>query len=93
MKFKSKIGYLGEKNSLLPRKMTEKLTVEVDVKNPDRVGGVAVHLIYFVCAVRQASQHGAVDRDGRLPTRSHTVLNTRDHASSVTQELRHRNTA
>ena len=36
MKFKSKIGYLGEKNSLLPRKMTEKLTVEMDVKNPDR---------------------------------------------------------
>ncbi len=46
MKFKSKIGYLGEKNSLLPRKMTEKLTVEV-LKNPDGVGG-AGHLIYFV---------------------------------------------
>jgi len=45
MKFKSKIGYLGEKNSLLPWKMTEKLTVEVDVKNRDAVAG---HLIYFV---------------------------------------------
>ena len=51
MKFKSKIGYLGEKNSLLPWKMTEKLTVEVDVKNPDGVAGApvaVVHLIYFV---------------------------------------------
>ncbi len=28
--------------------MTEKLAVEVDVKNPDRVGGGVVHLIYFV---------------------------------------------
>ena len=50
MKFKSKIGYLGEKNSLLPRKMTEKLAVEVDVKNPDggAAGAAVVHLIYFV---------------------------------------------
>jgi len=50
MKFKSKIGYLGEKNSLLPRKITEKLTVEVDVKNRDTggAGAGAGHLIYFV---------------------------------------------
>ena len=50
MKFKSKICYLGEKNSLLPRKMTEKLAVEVDVKNRYAVVGAA-HLIYFVWIV------------------------------------------
>ncbi len=50
MNIKSKIRYLGEKNSLLPWKMTEKLTVEVYVKNRDTGGGgvVAAHLIYFV---------------------------------------------
>ena len=32
MKFKSKINYLGEKISILPKKMTEQLSVEVDVK-------------------------------------------------------------
>ena len=33
MKFKSKISYLGEKNSILPWQMAEQLAVEVDVKN------------------------------------------------------------
>ena len=33
VKFKSKISYLGEKISILPRQMAEQLAVEVDVKN------------------------------------------------------------
>ena len=33
MKIKSKISYLGEKISILPRKMAEQWAVEVDVKN------------------------------------------------------------
>ena len=33
MKVKSKISYLGERNSLLPGQMAEQLAVEVDVKN------------------------------------------------------------
>ncbi len=33
MKFKSKISYLGERNSILPGQMAEQLAVEVDVKN------------------------------------------------------------
>ena len=32
MKIKSKISYLGEKISILPKKMTEQMAVEVDVK-------------------------------------------------------------
>ena len=32
MKFKSKIRYLGEKNSILPWQMNEQLAVEVEVK-------------------------------------------------------------
>ena len=32
MKFKSKIGYLGEKISILPWQMAEQLAVEVNVK-------------------------------------------------------------
>ena len=32
-KFKSKISYLDEKNSILPWQMAEQLAVEVDVKN------------------------------------------------------------
>ena len=35
MKFKSEISYLGEKISILPRKMAEQWAVELDVKNPD----------------------------------------------------------
>ena len=35
MKFKSKPSYLGEKNSILPRQMSELEAIEVDVKNPD----------------------------------------------------------
>ena len=33
MKFKSKVSYLGEKNSILPWQMSEQLAVEVDVKD------------------------------------------------------------
>ena len=33
MKIKSKISYLGERNSILPGQMAEQLAVEVDVKN------------------------------------------------------------
>ena len=33
MKIKSKIRYLGERNSILPGQMAEQLAVEVDVKN------------------------------------------------------------
>jgi len=33
MKFKNKISYLGKKISILPKKMTEKMEVEVDVKS------------------------------------------------------------
>ena len=33
VKFKSKISYLGQKNSILPWQMAEQLAVEVDVKN------------------------------------------------------------
>ena len=33
MKVKSKISYLGERNSILPGQMAEQLAVEVDVKN------------------------------------------------------------
>ena len=33
MKIKSKIRYLGERNSILPGQMAEQLSVEVDVKN------------------------------------------------------------
>ena len=33
MKFKSKISYLGEKNSILFWQMSEQLAVEVNVKN------------------------------------------------------------
>ena len=33
MKFKSKISYLGERNSILPGQMAEQLAVEFDVKN------------------------------------------------------------
>ena len=33
MKIKSKISYLGERNSFIPGQMAEKLAVEVDVKN------------------------------------------------------------
>ena len=33
MKVKSKISYLGERNSILPEQMAEQLAVEVDVKN------------------------------------------------------------
>jgi len=33
MKVKSKISYLGERNSILPGQMAEQLSVEVDVKN------------------------------------------------------------
>ena len=43
MKFKSKISYLGEKNSILPWQMAEQLAVEVDVKNVTQYGAAAVH--------------------------------------------------
>merc|ERR1712082_314440 len=33
MKMKSKMSYLGKKISILPKKMTEKMEVEVDVKS------------------------------------------------------------
>ena len=33
VKFKNKISYLGEKNSILPWQMAEQLAVEVNVKN------------------------------------------------------------
>ncbi len=33
MKVKSKISYLGERNSILPGQIAEQLAVEVDVKN------------------------------------------------------------
>ena len=33
MKVKSKISYLGERNSILPGQMAEQLTIKVDVKN------------------------------------------------------------
>ena len=33
MKVKSKISYLGERNSILPGQMAEQLAVEVNVKN------------------------------------------------------------
>ena len=36
MKFKNKISYLGEKISILPKKMTEQMEVEVDVKSGGR---------------------------------------------------------
>ena len=39
MKFKSKPRYLGEKNSILPKQMTELQAIEVDVKNRDEGGG------------------------------------------------------
>ena len=49
MKFKSKISYLGEKISILPRKIAEQWAVEVDVKKSWLgvvVGGGQAH--YFV---------------------------------------------
>ena len=39
MKFKSKPSYLGEKNSILPKQMTELQAIEVDVKNCDEGEG------------------------------------------------------
>ena len=33
MKIKSKISYLGEKISILPKKIAEQMVVEVDVRN------------------------------------------------------------
>ena len=39
MKIKSKISYLGERNSILPGQMAEQLAVEVDVKNVTEYGG------------------------------------------------------
>ncbi len=39
MKIKSKIHYLGERNSILPGQMAEQLAVEVDVKNVTYGGG------------------------------------------------------
>ena len=47
MKFKSKISYLGEKISILPRKMAEQWAVEVDVKKSLRAGA-AGQAHYFV---------------------------------------------
>ena len=41
MKVKSKISYLGERNSILPGQMTEQLAVEVDVKNVTEHGTAA----------------------------------------------------
>ncbi len=43
MKVKSKISYLGERNSILPGQMAEQLSVEVDVKNFTEYGGGGVH--------------------------------------------------
>ena len=42
MKVKSKISYLGERNSILPGQMAEQLAVEVDVKNVTEEYGVNV---------------------------------------------------
>ena len=40
LKVKSKISYLGERNSILPGQMAEQLAVEVDVKNvTEQYGG------------------------------------------------------
>ena len=39
MKVKSKISYLGERNSILPGQMAEQLAVEVHVKNVTLVHG------------------------------------------------------
>ncbi len=38
MKVKSKISYLGERNSILPGQMAEQLAVEVNVKNVTQYG-------------------------------------------------------
>ena len=43
MKVKSKISYLGERNSILPGQMAEKLAVEVNVKNVPEEEHTAVH--------------------------------------------------
>ena len=42
MKIKSKIRYLGERNSILPGQMAEQLAVEVNVKNVMYGGGQAL---------------------------------------------------
>ena len=42
MKVKSKISYLGERNSILPGQMAEQLSVEVDVKNVTEHTGQAL---------------------------------------------------
>ena len=41
MKVKSKISYLGKRNSILPGQMAEQLAVEVNVKNVTH--GTAAH--------------------------------------------------
>ena len=45
VKIKSKLNYLGKKITILPNQMTEKLSVEVDVKKCDEgAGGAQPHL-------------------------------------------------
>ena len=51
MKVKSKISYLGERNSILPGQMAEQLAVEVNVKN----------------VTEQQQQHGTAAAAGQAP--------------------------
>ena len=48
MKVKSKISYLGERNSILPGQMAEQLAVEVNVKNVME-HGIDVKNITYIC--------------------------------------------
>ncbi len=49
MKIKSKISYLGERNSFIPGQMAEKLAVEVDVKNLTDGQAVAARTSSIIC--------------------------------------------
>ena len=53
MKVKSKISYLGERNSILPGQMAEQLAVEVDVKNVTHAHSSSTQdkLLYLFCIV------------------------------------------
>ena len=53
MKVKSKISYLGERNSILPGQMTEQLAVEVNVKKYDTAAAAAgAHRTSFIICFR-----------------------------------------
>ncbi len=65
MKVKSKISYLGKRNSILPGHMAEQLAVEVDVKNVTEQQ-YTVHtdkLLYLVWIISLACEKMLCEKD------------------------------